>query len=60
LRLVIAHDPYTAAEKSAKRAQTIADLEAQAQQWAGKLDAQDGGYRSRGRKLSDGGVTVRF
>ena len=60
LRLVIAHDPYTAAEKGAKRAQTIADLEAQAQQWAGKLDAQDGGYRSRGRKLSDGGVTARF
>jgi transposase len=60
LRLVIAHDPYTAAEKSAKRAQTIADLEAQSQQWAGKVDAQDGGYRSRGRKLLDGGVTVRF
>jgi len=60
LRLVIAHDPHTAAEKSAKREQTIADLEAQAQQWAGKLDAQDGGYRGRGRKLSDGGVTARF
>jgi hypothetical protein len=37
LRLVIAHDPYTAAEKNAKRAQTVADLETQAGQWAGKL-----------------------
>ena len=35
LRLVMAHDPHTAAEKSAKREQTIADLEAQAEQWAG-------------------------
>jgi transposase len=60
LRLVMAHDPHTAAEKSAKREQTIADLEAQAEQWAGKLDAQDGGDRGRGRKLSDGGVTARF
>ena len=60
LRLVMAHDPHTAAEKSSKREQTIANLEAQAQQWAGKLDAQDGGYRGRGRKLSDGGVTARF
>jgi transposase len=60
LRLVIAHDPYTAAEKNAKRKQTISDLETQAEQWAGKLDAQDGGHRSRGRKLSDGGVTARF
>ena len=60
LRLVIAHDPHTAAEKSSQREQTIAHLEAQAQQWAGKLDAQDAAYRGRGRQLSDGGVTARF
>ena len=60
LRLVIAYDPHTAVEKNGKRQQTITDLERQAEQWAGKLDAQDEGHRSRGRKLSDGGVTARF
>ena len=31
-----------------------------ATQWAGKLDAQDSGTKSRGRALSDGGVRARF
>jgi transposase len=60
LRLVVAHNPETAATQSAKRDQQIAELEQQAEQWAGKLDAQDVGRRSRGRKLSDGGARARF
>jgi transposase len=60
LRLVVAHDRHRAAEQTAERDATIAQLEAQAAQWVGKLDAQDEGARSRGRKLSDGGVRARF
>ena len=60
LRLVVAHDRRRAAEQTAARDATIAQLEAQAAQWVGKLDSQDAGQRSRGRKLSDGGVRARF
>jgi len=60
LRLVVAHDQHRAAEQTAQRDATIAQLEARAAQWVGKLDAQDEGKRSRGRKLSDGGVRARF
>lgn len=60
LRLVVAHDRYRAAEQTAQRDATIAQLEAQAAQWVGKLDSQDEGQRRRGRKLSDGGVRARF
>jgi transposase len=59
-RLVIAHHPTLAAERSTARDQQIAALEEQAKAWAGKLDGQDGGSRYRGRKLSDGGVMARF
>lgn len=59
-RLIVAHHPVAAAERTAARDQQIATLEQQAQQWTGKLDAQDAGARSRGRKLSDGGVMARF
>ena len=60
LRLVIAHNPQTAREQTDAREQRIATLEAQAEQWAGKLNEQDKGTRSRGRKLSDGGARARF
>jgi transposase len=60
LRLVVAHDRYRALQQSAQRDQKIAELEAQALLWAGKLDAQEAGERSRGRALSDGGVRARF
>jgi transposase len=60
LRLVIAHDPYVAADKTQKRDQKIKDLEQQAAEWSGKLDAQDTGKKSRGRRLSDGGARARF
>ncbi len=60
LRLIVAHDPQVATEAGAKRDQLIQTLEQQAAQWAGKLDDQDTGKRSRGRKLSDGGARARF
>lgn len=60
LRLIVAHKPEAAVEQSAQRDRTIAELERRAAQWCGKLDAQDAGTCSRGRKLSDGGARARF
>lgn len=60
LRLVVAHDRQRAEEQTIRRDARIAELEAKAAQWAGKLDAQDAGQRRRGRKLSDGGARARF
>ena len=60
LRLIVAHNPDTAADQGAQRDRTIAELERKAAEWTGKLDAQDAGKRSRGRKLSDGGARARF
>ncbi len=60
LRLVIAHDPQVAVDTGAKRDARIAELKNQADQWVGKLDAQDDGKKLRGRKLSDGGARAKF
>jgi len=60
LRLVVAHNQLQAKEQRIKRDEQIASLERQAALWVGKLDMQDTGSRSRGRKLSDGGVRARF
>jgi transposase len=60
LRLVVAHDPVRAAEQRAARDQKIAALEEASEQLAFKLDQQDQGVKSRGRKLSDGGATAQF
>ncbi|MCS3807004.1 transposase [Chromobacterium alkanivorans] len=60
LRLIVAHNPDTAADQGTQRDRTIAELEQKAAEWTGKLDAQDAGKRSRGRKLSDGGARARF
>jgi transposase len=60
LRMIVAHNPQTAADQGAQRERTIAELERKAAEWTGKLDAQDAGKRSRGRKLSDGGARARF
>jgi hypothetical protein len=38
----------------------ITQLQAKAQQWAGKLDGQDAGDTGRGRKLSDSGAKARL
>jgi transposase len=60
LRLVISHDDAAAREMTAQRRDRIQALEDDAQRWAAKLDAQDEGTRSRGRKLSDSGAKARF
>lgn len=58
LRLVVAHNPAQAAEQTARRRERIMGV--RAAQFAGKLDGQDTGVKSRGRQLSDGGATARF
>ena len=60
LRLIVAHDPQAAGEAGQKRDARIDELHALAAQWASKLDDQDSGKTSRGRKLSDGGARARF
>ena len=59
-RLIVAHDPVRADEQQRRRQQTLDELLRQAEHWTGKLDAQDAGQTSRGRKLSDSGATARF
>lgn len=56
LRLVIAHNPDVARETQALRRERIATLEAQANAWVSKLNAQDAGVKSQGKKLSDSGA----
>jgi hypothetical protein len=60
LRLVVAHDPATAAIQTQRRSDRIDALIAQGEQWAGKLIDQDDGVKRRGRKLSDSGAKARF
>ena len=60
LRLVVAHNPETATLMREARQAKMADLEAKATAWVGKLDAQDEGKKSRGKKLSDSGAKARF
>ena len=59
-RLIVAHRPDIAQEQSRRRDEQIAALEEDAARWTGKLNDQDEGKCSRGRKLSDAGVTARF
>ena len=59
-RLVVAHQPVTAAEQGQARDEKIAALEIDAAKWAGKLDGQESGKAYRGKKLSDAGTTARF
>ena len=59
-RLIVAHRPDVAAELGAARDARLAELEADAARWAGKLGGQDAGERYRGRKLSDAGTTAKF
>ncbi len=60
LRLIVAHDPVTAAVQNQRRSERIDALIAQGERWAGKLTDQDTGTPFRGRKLSDSGVKARF
>ena len=60
LRLVLAHHPQRAKEQSQLRSDKIKTLEEQAAQWASKLDGQDAGQSTKGRKLSDSGAKARL
>jgi hypothetical protein len=59
-RLIVAHRPDRASEQSRVRDERIAALEADAAQWAEKLDAQEAGQTHPGKKLSDAGTIARF
>lgn len=60
LRLVVAHDPETAAVMTQRRDERINELVALGDQWAAKLVDQDAGVKHRGRKRSDSGTKARF
>jgi transposase len=60
LRLVVAHNPHQAKEQSQLRRERIAALQTKAEQWVGKLNGQDAGRKTRGRKLSDSGAKARL
>jgi hypothetical protein len=59
LRLVVAHDPQAASERTSARDLMIKQLKDVAEQWPGKLDEQDSGKRYRYRKHLDGGARAR-
>ena len=59
-RLVWVHDPLRAAEQSTQRDLRMAELLSRAEQSVTKLDAQDDGKKSKGRKLSDVGARARL
>ena len=59
-RLVWAHDPQRAAEQSSQREVRMAELLSRVEHSVAKLDAQDDGQKSKGRKLSDAGARARL
>ena len=59
-RLVIAHDPERALHQKAARLATIAELQAEGERVAQRLDAEDAGTPQRGRKSTDRKAYVRF
>ena len=59
-RLIVAHRPQLAAELTGRRRARIAELEHEALRLTDKLEQQDAGKRSRGRKLSDSGAKASF
>jgi hypothetical protein len=59
-RLIITHDPLRAAEQGEVRRARIAELEAMAVTMVTKLDAQDDGKTTQGRRASDRGAYSRF
>lgn len=59
-RLVIAHDPERAAEQSQARRERIAEIEAEGDRLARRLDEQDEGKPLRGRRASDRRAYARF
>jgi hypothetical protein len=59
-RLIVAHDAKRALEQGESRRARIAELEAMGNAMVAKLDRQDAGKRSKGRKASDRGAYSRF
>lgn len=59
-RLIVAHDALAAATQTAERASRLAEVLAQGEAWAQKLEAQDQGERFKGRKLTDKGAALQF
>lgn len=59
-RLIVAHDPFRAAEQGERRRARVAELETMAEKMVGKLDAQDAGKTAKGRRASDRGAYSRF
>lgn len=59
-RLIVAHDPETAASQTAERDTRLAEVLAQGAAWVQKLEAQDQGERFKGRKLTDKGAALQF
>ena len=59
-RLVVAHDPETAARMHRERREQLRGLCALSDELRSKLDAQDAGERARGRSLTDHGAKLRF
>lgn len=59
-RLIVAHDPATAAAQTAERETRLGELLAQGEDWVRKLDAQDQGKRFPGRRLTDQGAALQF
>lgn len=59
-RMVVAHDPAAAAEQTARRRAKLKELVSLGDALAAKLDAQDAGQPSHGRRASDRGAYTRF
>ncbi len=59
-RLIIAHDPVTAARQTAERKARLAELLAQGEDSVRKLEAQDQGAPFKGRRLTDQGAALQF
>jgi transposase len=59
-RLIVAHDPVRAADQGDRRRARIAELEAMAEKMTEKIQSQDEGKITRGRRASDRGAYSRF
>jgi hypothetical protein len=59
-RLIVAHRPDQASEQGRVRDERLAALEADAAQWAEKLDAQEAGQTHRAGSCRTAGTTARF
>lgn len=59
-RLIVSHDPEAAARQRAQRRERLDALMREGERLAAKLDRQEAGEVSRGRRASDRGAYARF